>query len=53
MSKDTKKLLNIVKERGKYWNVFGDGYMFNDEWFYPSRFIIFPIKKKNSWLGGF
>jgi hypothetical protein len=31
----TQKSLNLIKEREKYWKMFDDMYMFDDEQFYP------------------
>jgi hypothetical protein len=39
----TQKLLNLVNEWGKYWKVFDDRYMFSDEQFYPSNYILIQL----------
>jgi len=34
-----QKSLDLVKERGKYWKVFDDKYVFSDRWFYIIPFL--------------
>jgi hypothetical protein len=46
-----QKLLNLVKEWGKYWIIFNDKYIFSDGWFYPTllQFLMWQFLKKQWW----
>jgi hypothetical protein len=46
-----QKLLNLVKEWGKYWTIFNDKYIFSDGWFYPTllQFLMWQFLKKQWW----
>jgi hypothetical protein len=40
----TQKSLILMKERKKYWNMFNDNYMFDDEQFYLEHTYLYQEK---------